>query len=71
MRSPPGSGSVGWTSIVTISKVTAPTQIANAMATPPMIVSPGYFTSMRTPSLKSSDSPPSQRSGRPSWSASL
>src|SRR6185436_6347152 len=31
-----------------------PTQIAKAMARPPTIVRPGYFTSKRPPSLKSS-----------------
>ena len=43
----------------------------NAIASPPTIVSPGYFTSIRKPSLKSSDSPPSQARPRPSRSSSL
>src|SRR5688500_8687524 len=71
MRSAPGSGSVGLTTIVTISKTTAPTQMANAIASPPTTVRPGYFTSIRAPSLRSSDSPPSQASPRSSRSASL
>ena len=32
--------------------MTTPTQIAKAIATPPTIVRPGYFTSMRPPSLQ-------------------
>ena len=57
MRSPAGSGSVGWTNGVSTSKMTAPTQIANAIASPPTMVTPGYFTSIRPPSLRSSESP--------------
>ncbi len=59
MRSPSGSGSVGLTNSITISKTTTPTQMANAIASPPTIVSPGYLTSIRPPSLRSSVSPPS------------
>jgi len=36
-----------------------PVQMPKAIASPPTIVSPGYFTSMRKPSLKSRDSPAS------------
>ena len=57
MRSPSGSGSVGWTHSVSTWKMTAPTQIANAIARPPTMVRPGYFTSIRPPSLRSSENP--------------
>ena len=60
MRSPAGSGSVGWRNSVSTWKMTAPTQIANAIARPPTMVRPGYFTSIRPPSLRSSESPSNQ-----------
>src|SRR5687767_9226799 len=53
-RAPFGSGRVGWTNRPTTWKMTMPTEIAKAMARPPTIVRPGYFTSMRAPSLRSS-----------------
>src|SRR5687768_505143 len=70
-RSPPGSGTEGLTNSITISKTTVPTQMANAIASPPTTVSPGYLTSIRPPSFRSSESPPSQAKPRSSRSASL
>ena len=40
MRSPPGSGSCRWSNIDAITNVIVPTQMPNAIASPPMIVIP-------------------------------
>ena len=71
MRSPAGSGSVGEDSSASTWKMTVPTQIANAMARPPTMVRPGYFTSIRPPSLRSSENPSNQARPRPSRSCLL
>ena len=71
MRSPAGSGSVGESNSASTWKMTVPTPIANAMASPPTMVRPGYFTSMRPPSLRSSSSASSQRKPYTSCPASL
>ena len=52
-RSPWDSGREGFTKIESTWKMTVPTQIPNAIARPPMMVSPGYFTSIRPPSFRS------------------
>ena len=44
--------------------MTVPAQTANAIEIPPTIVSPGYFTSIRPPTLRSKTSPSSQRPPR-------
>ena len=57
MRWPSSSGSVGSAIWVRTSKPPTPAQNPNAIARPPTTVSPGYLTSIRSPSLKSSDMP--------------
>src|SRR5688572_30903028 len=71
MRSASGSGSFVVVTMPSISKVTAPNQMPNAIARPPTMVSPGYFTSMREPSLRSSEIPLHMAVPRPSRSASV
>src|SRR5688572_3335849 len=71
MRSPSGSGRLVLERRPNMWKVTAPNQMPNAIASPPMTVSPGYFTSIRRPSFRSSDTLPSQAVPRPSRSVSL
>src|SRR5688572_32382955 len=66
MRSPSGSGSVVVVIMPNMWKVRAPNQMPNAIARPPMSVRPGYFTSIRKPSLKSSEKPLNQAVPRPS-----
>ena len=70
MRSPSGSGSFVLVMMPNIWKVTAPNQMPNAIARPPMTVSPGYFTSIRKPSFRSSDRPLNHAVPRPSRSVS-
>jgi hypothetical protein len=70
MRSPPGSGSLGLTNWVENSKYAAPIAMANANASPPTSVSPGYFTSIRKPRRKSSDIPATHASPRASRTSS-
>src|SRR5688500_489737 len=65
MRSPAGSGSVGRRNSDSTWKMTVPTQIAKAIASPPTTVRPGYFTSMRPPSLRSRESPSKPARPRP------
>ena len=50
--------------------MTVPTQIANAMASPPAMVRPGWL-SIRPPSLRSSENASNQARPRPSRSSSL
>src|SRR5690606_29875895 len=70
IRSPSGSGIDGSNTCFSISKLTAPMQMANAIARPPTSVSPGYLTSIRKPSFMSRPSPLSHASPRPSLSSS-
>jgi hypothetical protein len=50
-RSPSGSGIVGEPSLPDTSYQTAPIPIATASARPPARVKPGYFRSIRSPSV--------------------